>query len=83
MMSVRTKQSTGRQAPKLREPTRRDFILYYAVGAAAALVFGGVMIALGWSRVAFILTGFALVAIYVPIGLIVLFGRRERRSATA
>jgi hypothetical protein len=75
--------SRAKQPLRLKEPTRREVVPYYTVGGAAALVYGGVAIALEWSRVAFMLGAFIFVAVYVPIALMVLFGRRERHSSPA
>jgi hypothetical protein len=81
IMSVKMRAGVRRRAAtRSREPSRRDFVVYYGVGGVLALALGLVAIVLDWSRATLLLGGVILVMVYVPVGLILLLGRSEPTS---
>ncbi|MGH2709924.1 MAG: hypothetical protein ACRDH9_01810 [Actinomycetota bacterium] len=78
-MGVSKARDTSRGGSK--EPTGRDYAIYYGLGAAGVLLLGALAAVLDWSRFGFRLSVFAWVAVYVPLGVIVLRGRRAKPEA--
>jgi len=81
-MSVKVNAERRASRGGLKEPTGRDYLAFYGLGVAGVLVLGMLASVLDWSRYVFVLSGFAWAAIYGPIGVIVLRGRRQTPMPT-
>lgn len=65
---------------RLKEPTRREFVLVYGGAVVGALMVGLLRVAFDWSRGGFLLAAVIFEVVYISAGLSWLLGRVERPS---
>jgi hypothetical protein len=82
IVSVRVRSETRSTRGRFKQPTGRDYLAYYGLGAVGVLLLGTLASLLDWSRYAFLISAVAWGAVYVPVSVVVLHTRREHPGAT-